>query len=78
MAHWSLINDIVSETMKAHPLPDTVEEFDAVTRRRIEALALEKGTTPANILAVLKAQQAADVANESKTSDVVRAVRQRQ
>jgi len=77
VAHWSLINDIVTETMKAHPLPETLEEFDAVTRRRIEALALEKGTTPANIIAVLKAQQAADITNESRTNEVVRAVRQR-
>ena len=78
MARWSLINDIVSESMRANPLPETVEDLDAVTRRRVEAEALKQGITPSVLLAAIRAQQEAEAAGQTTTSAIVESVRRRQ
>lgn len=77
MAHFSIIEDLVSAAVRKHPMPDSIDDLDAQTKRRIMAEAERLRITPQALLSAMRAKQEDDAAQGEMTTGIAAEVRAR-
>jgi hypothetical protein len=77
MRTYDLISKVAGEVLRSHPLPETFEELDAATRRKIEREAGLQDLTPAALYAVIRAQRDEELAKGTRTDELLAEVRRR-
>jgi hypothetical protein len=65
------VADLVTKTLREHPLPANVGDLSDKDRDALTRAAARQGITPEALLSVLRAQREKDADTDSATADVV-------
>lgn len=64
MTSYNIVREIVSKVLaNSRELPEDYRDADETTRRRVERMAEEQGTTAAEVWHIVRAQHAQDIAS---------------
>ena len=69
------IGDLVARVLESHPLPESLAELPAVTRRQIDAAAEKAGMAPSAFYALQRAEARTEAADRAAAIAIVAEVR---
>jgi hypothetical protein len=77
MVSRSRIEEITADVAKRHPLPETFDELDALSRRQIEREAALIGATPEIHYATVRVNREATVRSNDRVDEMLAEIRRR-